>query len=52
MEIYRFLLKLERQRKILMKFGKNNFTEDEIKKIEDDYDSILENAKEQNQTIS
>ena len=52
MDLYRFLLELEKQRKILMKFGKNSFTEEEIKQIEDEYDAILENAKEQNQTIS
>lgn len=52
MEIYRFLLKIERQRKILMKFGKNSFTNEEIKTIEDEYDKILENGKNQNQIIS
>ena len=52
MDLYRFLLKIERQRKILMKFGKNSFNDDEIKKIEDDYDRILKNASTQNQMIS
>lgn len=52
MELYRFLLKVERQRKILMKFGKNSFNNEEIKIIEDEYDSILEKAKIQNQSIS
>lgn len=52
MDLYHFLLKLERQRKILIKFGKNSFTEEEIKAIENEYDKILETAKEQNQTIS
>lgn len=51
MDLYRFLLKLERQRKILMKFGKNNFTDDEIKLIEDEYDNILKIAVEQNKNI-
>ena len=51
MELYHFLLKLERQRKILIKFGKNSFTDDEIKKIEDEYDNILKTAKEQNENI-
>ena len=52
MELYRFLLKIEKQRKILMKYGKNSFTNEEIRIIEDEYDSILENAKIQNQSIS
>ena len=52
MDLYRFLLKIEKQRKILMKFGKNSFTDDEKKKIEDEYDNILKNAKEQNKEIS
>lgn len=52
MELYRFLLKLEKERKILVKFGKNSFTREEIKTIENEYDMILENAKEQNQAIS
>ena len=52
MELYRFLLKVERQRKILAKFGKNSFTNEEIRIIEHEYDSILENAKIQNQSIS
>ena len=51
-ELYRFLLKLERQRQILMKFEKYSFTDEEIRIIEDEYDSILENAKIQNQSIS
>ena len=51
MELYRFLLKIEKQRKILMKFGKNSFTKEEIKKIEDEYDNILEEAKIQNKLI-
>lgn len=52
MELYHFLLKLEKERKILIKFGKNSFTEEEIEAIEKEYDRILENAKEQNLTIS
>lgn len=51
MELYHFLLKLERQRKILMKFGKTSFTEDEIKLIENEYDNILKTAEEQNGNI-
>ena len=51
MELYRFLLKIERQRKILTKFGKKNFNNDEIRLIENDYDNILKNAEEQNEEI-
>lgn len=52
LEFYRFLLKLDRERKILLKYGKNRFTDDEIKLIENEYDKILENAKIQNQNVS
>ena len=52
MELYHFLLKLEKERKILTKFGKNSFTTKEIKVIESEYDKILENAKEQNNEIA
>lgn len=52
MEIYRLLLKIEKQRKILTEFGKINFTDEEIKIIENDYDMILKNAEEQNKEIS
>jgi len=51
MDLYRFLLKLEKQRKILMKFGKKSFNEAEIKRIENEYDDILNYAKEQNENI-
>ena len=51
MEIYRLLLKLNKEREILKKFGRNSFTEDEIKIIYDDYDSIIELAKEENEYI-
>ena len=52
MDFYRFLLKVEKQRKILAKFGKTIFTEDEIKVIENEYDEILKNGEEQNKEIS
>ena len=51
MELYRFLLKVEKQRKILTKFGKTSFTEEEIKVIENEYDEILKNGEEQNKKI-
>ena len=49
---YRFLLKLDRERKILLKFNKNSFTKEEIKLIEKEYDEILEEAEMQNKEIS
>lgn len=49
--VYRFLLKIERNREILSKFGKNKFNDDEIKLIEDEYDMILNEATEQNKNI-
>lgn len=48
MILYNFLLKLERQRKILSKFGKTSFSKEEIKNIEDEYDSIIKLGEEQN----
>ncbi len=51
-EFYRFLLKIERQRKILSKFGKNSFSKEEIKAIEEEYDMILQVGEEQNKSIS
>lgn len=51
-DLYRFLLKLDRQRKILMNFGKTSFTKKEIEKIEKEFDEILKIAEEQNKNIS
>ena len=48
MELYRLLLKIERNRQILLKFGKKKFTELEIKQMEKEYDDILSKAKEEN----
>ncbi len=52
MTLYRFLLKIERERKILSKFGKKNFSKEEIKLIEDEYDEIIEIGEKQNKEIS
>lgn len=52
MEMYYFLLRIERNRKILTSFGRKHFTEEEIKKIEDEYDMILQKAEEENKDIS
>ena len=49
---YRFLLKLDKERKILLKFNKTGFTKEEIKLIEKEYDEILEEAEMQNEEIS
>ena len=51
MDFYRFLLKLERERKILIKFGRTSFTEEEIRFIEEEYEEILKRAEEQNEEI-
>ena len=52
MRLYNLLLKFERNRQILIKFRVNKFNDDEIKLMEEDYDKILELAKEQNELIS
>jgi len=51
MTFYRFLLKLDRERKILSKFGRIGFTKEEISLIEKEYDEILEIAEVQNKEI-
>lgn len=51
MDLYRFLLKLVRERKILEKFGRNSFTKEEIEQIKKEYDEILSIAEEQNKNI-
>lgn len=51
MELYNLLLKFERNRKILIKFGVNQFNQEEIKLMEEDYDKILKVAKEENELI-
>ena len=50
--IFSFLLKLERERKILSKFGRTEFIKEEIKNIEQEYDDILELAAKQNEEIN
>lgn len=51
MTFYDFLLKLNRQRKILSKYGRTCFTNDEISIIKKEYDEILEIAEIQNKEI-
>ena len=52
MKMYYFLLRIERNRKILTAFGRKKFTKEEIKEIEDEYDMILQKAEEENKEIS
>ncbi len=52
MELYRLLLKFEVNRKILSKFGRKEFTFEEIKIMEDEFDSILSKAAENDGILS
>lgn len=51
-ELYYFLLRQERNRKILSKFGQNNFNKEDIIRIEKEYDEILERGKQENININ
>ena len=51
-EIFKLLLKIEHNRKILLKFGKNKFTNEEIKTIEEEYENILNRGIIENKEIS
>lgn len=51
MNLYNLLLKFEKNRKILTKFGAHEFSQNDIKLMEKDYDAILEVAKEENELI-
>ena len=46
------MLRIERNRKILTKFGRDKFTEEEIKSIEQEYDDILNQGVIENKDIS
>lgn len=52
MALYRFLLKIDRERKILSKFSKNSFAKEEISFIEKEFDEILAEAEIQNNEIT
>lgn len=52
MQLYRLLLKFEMNRKILEKFGKKEFSKSEIELMEQEYDSILVTANNQNEEIT
>lgn len=51
MDLYRLLLKFEKNRKIVSKFGKAEFSSEEIKIMEQEYDYILSYAEEENKNI-
>lgn len=51
MKLYRILLKFEVNRKILSKFGREKFTVEEIKIMEEEFDRILSKASEENNGI-
>ena len=51
-KLFKLLLRTESNRKILSKYGRNKFTEEEIKSIENEYDNILEQATKENEEIS
>ena len=51
-KLYKLLLRTESNRKILSKYGRNKFTKEEIKSIENEYDNILEQATKENEEIS
>ena len=50
-KIFQLLLRNERNRKILSKFGRDKFTEEEIKLIEQEYDDILNQGVIENNDI-
>ncbi len=51
-KIFQLLLRNEHNRKILTKFGREKFTEEEIKLIEQEYDNILNIGEMENKEIS
>lgn len=50
-EFYYYLIRLERGRKIISKFGQEYYIEEDIKEMEEEYDKILDRAKEENDGI-
>ena len=50
-KVFQLLLRIERNRKILTKFGRKKFTEEEIKLIEQEYDDILNQGLIENNDI-
>ena len=51
-KLFKLLLRTEKNRKILSKFGRDKFTDEEIKSIENEYDDILGQATKENEEIS
>ena len=51
MRLYSLLLKFEKNRQILIKFGKTSFGDEEIKLMEEEYDEIVKFAVEENENI-
>lgn len=51
MKLYYSLLRFEKNRKILSKFDRTEFTKEEIELMEKEYDDILELAEEENKEI-
>lgn len=52
MKLYYLLLRFERNRKILMKYGRTSFIKEEISFMEKEYDDLLILAEEENKNIS
>lgn len=52
MALYNLLLKFERNRKIISKFGRKEFTEEEIEIMENEFDDILEIAEVETENIT
>ena len=50
-DMFKFLLRIEQNRKILLKLGKNKFTKEEIRIIEEEYDDILNRGIRENKEI-
>ena len=51
MNLYKLLLKFERNREILIKYGMNSFSKEDIVFMEKEYDNIINLAKIENETI-
>ncbi len=52
MKLYELLLRCDKTRKIAKAYGINKFEEEDIKRIEREYDDILESGKQENENIS
>lgn len=51
-QLYHFLLRINRNIEILKKYGRTSFTKEEIEQIEKGYDDLLNEGKKQNVNIS